>query len=491
MAYKKNVIAFDCGNSSYRLVLGEFDGDKIKMEVLAQESNEMVKIKDYYYWDILKIYQFLIDNLKKVVKKVDRIDSIGVCTWGVDFALFDKQGNMLNNPLSYRNEIGEVCLNKLSKEEHDELFFKTGIKSNRINSVYMLSAIKDKMPALFNATDKILMMPDILNYFLTGIMTNEPSELSTTQLFSSLSKDVESEACDIFGINKELFSEIGVHGKKIGYLLSSIKEELDIDYDIPVICVPSHDTASAVMAIPAHEDEFLFISSGTWALIGAELDAPIINKAIAENDLTNEVGAFNKITLLKNSTGMFILERIKKEYEVVLNKASTWEELLNLAQTAKKLCLIDVNNQRFFNPKHMAQEIHHYLVDSKQHEGLLDWALIINTVMESMACNYATTINKLEEVTGKTFDSVYLVGGGSKNQVINKLTAMYTGKKVIIGDKESTCLGNIGTQLNYFDPSLDPKRIRKIIENSIVTELFMEEYNNTVLEQYLNLLKNQ
>lgn len=486
----KNMIALDCGNSSYRLVLGRFDGKTINMEVIAQESNDMIKIKEHYYWDILKIYSFLIANLKKAAQMVDKIDSIGICTWGVDFALFDEQGNMLSNPLSYRNEIGEAYLEKLTAKDKEELFFRTGILSNRINSVYLLSAIKETMPQIYNGTDKLLMMPDILNYLLTGVMQNEPSELSTTQLFNSVDKKVDVEVCKQFNISPDLFSEIGVHGNKIGDMLTSIKEQIGIDYDIPVICVPSHDTASAVTAIPAAEDEFLFISSGTWSLIGAELDMPIINKEALKSELTNEVGAFNKITLLKNSAGMFIIQRIKKEYDAFTGKDNSWESINNLSLNVEATTLMDVNDVRFFNPKSMAEEIHQYLAETGQYnEEKLDWGIIVKTVQESMACNYAVTIKNLEEVMGKVFDTVYLAGGGSQNKIINELTARFTGKKVLTCGKESTCLGNLGVQLNYFDSGITLKEIRKILKDSIVINEYRScEKDNSIVQQYSKLL---
>lgn len=485
----KNIIAFDCGNSSYRLVLGKFDGKKIEMEVIAQESNDMVRIQDYYYWDILKIYKFFITNLKKAAKMVDKIDSIGICTWGVDFALFDKEGNMLNNPLSYRNEIGEKFLNKFTKEEHEDLFNKTGILSNRINSVYLLSAIKELMPNIYKSANKLLMMPDILNYLATGNMYNEPSELSTSQLFNVVDKRVDGKTCEIFNLDPDLFSEISVHGKAIGNLLPSIKEEIEVDYDIPVIAVPSHDTASAVVAIPAEEDEFAFISSGTWALIGAEIDKPIINKEVMDNGFTNELGAFDKITMLKNSAGMFILERIKREYDLATNKANSWEDINNLSNDIKEITLMDVNNERFFNPQNMAEEINDYLGQTNQYMGSINWGIIIKTIQESMACNYAVTISDLEKVVGKEFDTIYLAGGGSQNKIINELTAIRTGKKVVTCGKESTCLGNIGVQISYFDSSINLKEIRRIIKDSInINEYKMEGKDQGVIERYLKLL---
>ncbi|QUH27902.1 rhamnulokinase [Vallitalea guaymasensis] len=486
----KNIISLDCGNSSYRVVLGKYDGNKITTEVIAQESNGMTKVQDYYYWDLYKIFDFFIKSLKEVLGKVDKIDSIGVCTWGVDFALYDKDKNMLSNPLSYRNTIGEKSLNNLSKDEKDKMFYDTGILCDKINSVFMLNGIKEKMPDIFEKADKLLMIPDILNYMLTGVMINEPSELSTTQLLSSITKDISLEICNKFGIPKELFSEIGVHGDTIDNLLPSIKDELGIDYDIPVILVPSHDTASAVVAIPSMDDNFAFISSGTWSLIGAELDEPVVTKEVLESNLTNELGAFNKITILKNSAGMFIIQRIKKEYDEITKRDNSWEEINNIADMYQgEVPLININNIRFFNPEHMGNEIHNYLVETNQHKGKFDWSIVIKAVQESMACCYAQTINSLEKVIGKEFKEIFIVGGGSKNIVVNELTAKRTGKKIIACSKESTSLGNIVVQIKHFKKEISLKEMREIIKKSIdLEEYHVEVEENGIVDRYSRLI---
>jgi len=468
---KKHIVALDYGNSSYRLVLGTYEDEKFEIEVIAQEKNGMVKMKDYYYWDIVKMYNFLISNLKKCVQKGIQIDSIGICTWGVDFAFFDKEGFGLGDALSYRNTIGQKILDGITNKDREKLFYSTGIYCDRINSVYMMSALQKVMPTRTEAAEHVLMVPDIFNYLLTGEMINEPSELSTTQLMSSVSKEIDSYACDFFDIPKKWFSKIGQHGEAIGNLLDSIKVEIGVTEDIPIICVPSHDTASAVAAIPTEEEEFLFISTGTWALIGVELDKPIINEEVLEYGLTNEVGAFGKITLLKNSTGMFILEKIKSEYEEANSLTITWDELLSKTEEVSNDYIIDVNEQRFFNPLNMTKEIQ-LVINEIDTNSEVSIGKLLGTVQRSMAVNYAKILKKLEAVTHKKFDKVYMVGGGMRNKRINELTASISGKNVITCGEESTCLGNLGVQLKYFDSKLKLKDIRKIIGNSVKLEIY-------------------
>jgi sugar (pentulose or hexulose) kinase len=486
----KHMIALDCGNSSIRVVLGKYDGTKITTEVISQTPNDMVKIHDYYYWDFLKIYDILIKSIKEVLKSIGRIDSIGVCTWGVDFSLYDYEGNLLSNPLSYRNKMGEDYLNQLSEEKRRELFMETGILCDKINSLYLLNGIKHKMPEIYKSADKLLMIPDMINYMLTKVMINEPSELSTSQIMSARTRSISKKVCAEFGIRTNLFCTIGKHGQAIGNLTPSIKEELEIDYDIPVICVPSHDTAAAVVAIPTTEKEFAFISSGTWALIGTELMEPVINDKVIQYGLTNEVGAFDKITLLKNSAGMFLLQRIKKEFDVHMGEDSSWETLNQLAEKYKGYPpLFDVNCNRFFNPLHMGQEIWNFLCETNQVKGQIDWSILVKAVQESIACNFAITIKGIEDIIGKTFHSIYIVGGGSKNEAVNELTAKITGKQIVACSKESTSLGNIATQIVQFHENYTLEDIRKILIQSVECKTYnAQTEGEEILERYQKLL---
>ncbi len=468
MGEAKHLIAMDCGNSSYRMVLGTYVDGKLNMEVLAQEKNSMTLINGVYCWDIVKIYQFLLQNLKQCLRRGIRPDGIGICTWGVDFAFFDKEGFGLGDMLSYRNTMGQQVLDRLSSEEREKLFFKTGILCDRINSVYLMTALQELMPTRTQSASHLLMVPDILNYLLTGKMVNEPSELSTTQLMNAQTRALDTQVCEQFGVPADWFSEIGQHGKAIGDLLPAIKEELGIDGELPVICVPSHDTAAAVAAVPAQEESFLFISSGTWSLIGAETAQPVITREALEANLTNEVGAFGKITLLKNCTGMFILERMKHEYEEENGESVTWDAFLGSNVGTDRNLSIDVNDPQFFNPAHMSKRIHETLQKTDP-SFPYSYPHLIDVVQHSMASNYARTLADLEHVVDTPFERVYLVGGGVRNKVINQMTADYSGKTVVACSAESTCLGNLGTQLNYFYPDMTLKEIREILGRSIVT----------------------
>jgi len=488
---KKSMIAFDCGNSSFRVILGIYDNEKLFTQVIDQIPNQMIEVNGYFYWDILYIYKGLVNGLKKAVALTDTIDSIGICTWGVDFAFFTKEGTMLNNPCSYRNPYGEEVLNKIPKDKQKFMFQETGILCDKINSVFLLKALNERQPGIAGAADKILLIPDILNYLFTGNMMNEPSELSTTQLMDARTKSISKTICDMFSINPELFCPIGHHSTVIGNLLPNIREEIGIDYDIPVICVPSHDTAAAVMAVPAEKDEsFAFISAGTWALIGTELDEPVITDDALVSGLTNEVGAFDTITLLKNNAGMFILQRLKTEYEEELKHEVEWKEIDPIAEMYNgPVPVFPVNDNRYFNPVSMSGAIWAYLSETSQVHGKKNWATVFRSAEESLACSYAAAVAGIEETCKKQFNTVYIVGGGSKNRFINQLTANYSGKKVLTGGKESTSLGNLLTQLKYFYPMMTRNDLRAVVSRSIETTGYeVQQYDIQSMKNYQKLL---
>lgn len=487
----KNIVGFDCGNSSFRITLGRYNGEKIETQVVEQVPNHMIQINGDYYWDILNIYKGLLDGLKKAANLVDKIDSIGISTWGIDFALFSKERVMINNPYSYRNTFGSEILNAIPEIEKNEMFSETGILCDKINSVFMLTALQNKIGSITKTADKILMIPDILNFFLTGKMINEPSELSTSQMMDSRTKEISSFMCNKFGIKKDLFCSIGNHGELIGLINKEVKDEIGVDYDIPVICVPSHDTAAAVLAIPAKEESFAFISSGTWSLIGTEIDTPIITEETRRAKLTNEVGAFDKITLLKNGAGMFIIQRLKAECEESLGRDVSWKEIDEMASSkTENIPLFLVQNSNYFNPISMSDEIWNYFKQTNQVTADKDWITLFRSFNESMACSYAETIREIEEVTNNSFDSIYMVGGGSRNSLLCQLSANYSRKNLFLGGKESTSLGTILAQIKYFEKEKTILQLRNIISSELSDKHY--EYENIessdVLDRYKKLI---
>lgn len=463
-----NLLACDCGNSSIRVVLCRYDGKRLTAETVLQEPNTMIRIGEYAYWDMLRIFQIIKEGIRQAAGQVESIDSMGICTWGVDFALFEENGIMLTQPLSYRNSIGAQAMEEFDADTLRQMFFDTGILSDKINSAFMLRGMGKQMPSLLQAADKLLLIPDILNYFFTGRMLNEPSELSTTQLYDVATNTISEKQCSRMGVDATLFSTVGQHGRVIGNLLPEIREELRLDYDIPVVCVPSHDTASAVMGVPATEQEFAFISAGTWALIGMHLDRPVITQAVLDAGLTNEVGAFGHITLLKNSVGLFIMQCLRREYAAAAGHKVSWKQLDERSRQFQGAPLLfDVNHPDFFHPASMAEAIWNRLQRTGQIAGGQNWSAILAAAQASLATSYADGIDRVFRATGKRFDTVYVVGGGAKDQIINQRFVDITGLEVAACEMECASVGAAVSQVAALEPDLDYGALKKIVADSL------------------------
>lgn len=465
MSATRNLVGLDCGNTSYRVVLARFDGERIESETVFRRENRMVRVGDLYYWDILSIFDGLREGMAEAVRRAGRVDSVGVCTWGIDFALYDAAGHMLANPLSYRNDIGARELEALPPERRRALFDRTGILCDRINSLYMLLALRRLRPDMVAAARRVLMVPDIINHFLCGVMANEPTELSTTQLMDSASMRIRRDVAEEFGIDAALFGPIPRHGEALGELSPHLRDALGLAGKIPVVCVPSHDTASAVLAVPAAGESFAFVSSGTWALVGTELDKPVVDDAAFAAGLTNEVGAFGSVTLLRNHAGMFILERLRREYEAAKGGAVGWDEVLGMAAAYDgDPGLFDLNHADLFNPTDMAAALSRLL--GRAGDGP-DWPRLFASFHRSMAASLAGVVADLQRVSGRTMETVHVVGGGARNGWLNQLVANETGKPVVAGSPESAALGAVLAQLRHFDASLAVPDLRAIAAASL------------------------
>ncbi len=471
-----NLLAFDCGNSSIRTILCRFDGEKIVSEVILQEPNHIIEDGGLFYWDMPQIFSIMKRGLGLAAQKADRIDSVGICTWGVDFQMVDDEGNLLERALCYRNNIGEEASKDLTPELSREMFYRTGILCDKINTVFMLKGLHRYAPSILEKGRKILIVPDVFVYLFTGVLMNEPSELSTTQMLDVESMQIDRAQCEYAGVSPDIFSQIGVHGQKVGNIRREILDELGISYNIPLICVPSHDTACAVLAIPSVEEKYLFVSSGTWALVGAQCPRPVITDAVLEANLTNETGAFGRTTLLRNHAGMFIIQRLKAEYEEETGAKTGWNEFTALADTwTGETVLFDVNDSRLFNPKHMATEIRAMIREAAPDLPAgeqISWPMLTASVYQALGSSFAKVLRQVAQCTGDTYDCVYIVGGGSKNAMINQRCADGIGLPVYACDMECSSVGNAASQLAYHFPQLAYEDLRKIIRNSLKTTTY-------------------
>ena len=491
---KRCHVAFDCGNSSIRVVAGTFDGESIETHVVHQVPNETISVNGLEYWDILDIFRELQRGLKKVHQEFGAIDSVGIATWGIDFGLIGKSGQILGNPLCYRNGLGREMLGRLTAAQNDALFDATGIPGHPMNTLYQILGVREFLPELFGAADKLLLIPELLAWLFTGAMRGESSIGSTTQMMDMRDKTWSAAVMDRFGIPRGLLPEPIGHGGSIGMLRQSLADELRMP-PCEFLCVPSHDTASAVVSVPSAEDGFLFISSGTWSLIGCEIREPLIDAATRRFGFANEGGAFDTITLLKNSAGMHILQNIKNEMEEEKGSVG-WDDLVIMAERYDgDVPVFDPNDPAFYNPPRMTDAIQEYVAKRGGLSGPMSAPELVASAYTSLACSYRKAIDDIEAVTGRKRDAVHIVGGGCRNEYLNRMTAELTCKAVIAGPDEATSIGNLGVQVMAREPGMDLAGMRRIIRNSQRIKTFRADdggkaacRDKSVYDDYLRLL---
>lgn len=459
-------VSFDCGNSSFRVMLGSFVDDRLIVEIIDQVPHDPILVHGRLYWDILKIFDGLKKGLKRVYERTGRIDTIGVTTWGIDFGILSHQGNLMANPLCYRNTLGVEAYNQLDEEISLQNWAATGIQNHPMNSVYQIEGIREKLPEYFAQADRLLFIPDLLIYLFTGEQATERSIASTSQLYDMRHERFSHEMMVRYDLSDTLFAPLVPHGAFIGMLKDDICSELHIPA-CPCISTPSHDTASAVVAVPEMGD-VLFLSSGTWSLIGAELDAPLITQSAYLNGFTNEAGAFQTITFLKNATGLYLLQQIKKNL-LAQGTHLSWDDINQIAKDySGNVILYDSNCAELFSAQDVVGVIAGLIGDDS-------YEAIITSTYHSLAACYGKAIKAIREITGKDYEALHIIGGGSQDRYLNQLTADRIGLPVIAGPVEAASIGNICVQRNFLDSSFGLKSIRRLITRSFDTERFEPE----------------
>ncbi|QTQ14242.1 carbohydrate kinase [Treponema parvum] len=455
-------IGFDCGNSSIRTVVGTYDGDRIALEIISQVPNREYRGIKYDHWDILAIFHEMLNGMKLACAAFPDIRSFGISTWGIDFGLLGRSRELLGNPLCYRNVLGTLGMSRLSRRDLDMMFGATGIQNHPMNSLYQLLGIREALGEYYEQAKVLLLIPDLLNYLFTGEVNSETSIFSTTQLLDMRTRRLSEAVLSATGLDKSLFVPMIPHGNVRGTLKQSLAEM----YHIPklhAVSVPSHDTAAAVVCVPSEQERFAFISSGTWSLIGTETSSPIVNDTVMELGFTNEGGVFDSITLLKNSCGMHILQNIKREMESLDSRSYRWDELVALSMPGlgkNDIPTFDPNSDLLYHPDSMIRAI-------TKLTGLQDIGLVLASAYRSLAISYRRAIEDLQTIIGETFDTIHIIGGGSKNDHLNQMTADLTGKTVVSGPEEATSLGIIAVQILHEHPDMSLHDIRTIIRKSV------------------------
>lgn len=469
---KKNILAIDCGNSSVRVVLGEFDGSSFATTLVSQTAHREIQIAGVWHWDILFIFDQIKQGIKKAHTMCGRIDTAGISTWGIDHGLLGEGQLLTANPLCYRNVFGQEGLAPLTAEERRFMFDKTGILCDKINTVFQILGYRKHYPQYWAGAKRLLLIPDLLNFLLTGEENTDASIASTTQLYDVVDNRYATEVFDKFSIDPGLFPPTVDHGKTRGTLRKEIADELGVNrFDI--VSVPAHDTAAAVAAIPvaAGEDMPLFVSSGTWSLVGVELAKPLVNDQVYTANLANEAGILGTATLLKNSAGLFIAQRLKKECDLS-SGVKSWDDIVSaIDMGVDNPGIMDPNAEDFFNPASMREAIAAYLAKHGGRKPSSD-AEYFRVVYESLAVSYRDVLDSIEAIVGKRYDTLHIIGGGSKNILLNRIAAATLGKTVIAGPVEATSLGVLGSQLLYDGSASGLSDIRRILSASAESTVY-------------------
>ena len=466
----KRVLAFDFGASSGRAIIASYDGDKITLEAVHRFSNDPVMLNGTLYWDALRLFFEIKQGITKA-KLAGGFDSIGVDTWGVDFGLLDEKGCLVENPVHYRDARTKGIIEEAAKLiPKKEMYDITGIQFMEFNTAFQLLSIKQRRPELLDRAAKLLFMPDLFSYFLTGNMVAEYSIATTSQLVEAVTGKWSDRMCEALGIPVRLLPEIVMPGKTVGMLSPEICEELGVP-SVPVIAVCGHDTQSAVSAVPAKEKDFAFISSGTWSLFGTEVDAPIINDDTLALNVTNEGGFDGAIAFLKNICGLWLIQESRRQWKRE-GKEYSFAELENAARTAQPYrCFIDPDAADFVQPGDMPARVREFCRRTGQYvpETVGE---VIRCIYESLAMKYRHTFAGIQNSTGKKYECIYVVGGGTKDQFLLGMTADACGVPVSAGPVEATVMGNVAAQLIAAGELKDIADARRAVSRSCAPEIF-------------------
>ncbi len=465
----QHFLAVDLGATSGRVILATLTDEKLDLEVLLRFPNRLIEIDGKYYWNIYALYEDILQGLSEAGKRQIEVRSIGIDTWGVDFVHVAEDGTLCALPRAYRdpytNGVPEEYFEIIPRKD---VYARTGIQIMNFNSLFQLYAQhKEGFSALKNGK-KILFVPDALSYLLTGKMVCEYTILSTSQFMNPVTKQVDEELLKVAGVEKERFPEVVMPGAKIGKLSPTVAKLTGLG-EVEVVAVAGHDTGSAVAAVPAEDECFAYLSSGTWSLMGVELQNPEITEESFAMNFTNEGGVDGTTRFLKNITGMWLLEQCRATWKKE-GKDYSYPELMEMMKTTVSTApadLLDPDAKEFAAPTNMPKAITAYCEANGKSVPASD-AQMVRLIFDSLAAKYAEVLGKLQQVSPVKLNTLHVIGGGAQNDLLNQMTADACGIPVVAGPSEATALGNVMVQARaagLVDTLLDMRRyIRRSIE---------------------------
>jgi rhamnulokinase len=463
-------LACDLGAESGRVILATLRDGALSLEELHRFLNEPVQLPTGLYWDANRLYLDIVKGLTIAgrTRKL-KIDGIGVDTWGVDFALLAANGALCDNPRHYRDPRNAAAMERAFEVlPRAEIFRETGLQFMQINSLYQLYASKLEDAPGLQIAKTLLFMPDLFNYWLTGVKAAEVTIASTSQFYNPATMRWSRELLRCLAIADDILPDIIEAGTRLGPLLAHVADRTGLG-ETPVFASAGHDTASAVAAVPAEGEDWCYISSGTWSLMGVELREPIVNEQSLALNLTNEVGVDNTIRLLKNIAGLWVLQECKRAWALEGNDYS-YEQLTAMAETAPAYGGY-INPDLFIEPGHMPERIEKHCREHG-HTVPRDVPQMVRAILESLARRYREVLESIESLTGRRINVIHIVGGGSRNGFLNQLVADATGRRVIAGPTEATAIGNVLVQAIGAGVIRDLTEGRRIVRESFAVETF-------------------
>ena len=457
---KKYYLAVDIGASGGRHILAHRENGKIITEEMYRFSNGMEEKDGELVWDTDRLFEEILIGMKKCRELGKIPESMGIDTWAVDFVLLDEADKKIGNAAAYRDDRTKGMDSKVYESVNEAaLYAATGIQKQPFNTIYQLMALKEKQPKQLEAAKKLLLIPDYFHFLLTGRAASEYTNATTTQLVSPITRTWDRELINRLGYPVEIFQDILMPGSRLGSLRKEIQKE--VGYDCQVVLPATHDTGSAVVAVPEEGEEMLYISSGTWSLMGTELAAADCSAESRLHNMTNEGGYGGRFRYLKNIMGLWMIQSVKREIGGNLG----YGEICDMASQSEITSLVDCNDDRFLAPKSMTAEIENACRESGQQvpKGIAQTAAVI---YNSLAKCYAETIKEMEERTGVRYSDIHIVGGGANADYLNRLTAKATGRTVYAGPVEATAIGNIAAQMIASGELADLQEARHVIRQS-------------------------
>ena len=458
MTQVRNYLAIDLGAESGRTIVGSLDGKQLTLTETHRFANGPVRLPDGLHWDVLRLWSDVKDGIRKSASRIDQaFDSLGLDTWAIDFALLDKNNLLLSNPFHYRDARTDGMLDEaFQRMPRAEIFANTGIQFMQINTLYQLLAMSIQRSPLFDIAKTFVTIPDLFNFWLSGELTNEFTNATTTQCFDPLKRDWAQSVLDAMEIPSHLFKPVTDPGIRIGTLLPSLADETGAGA-MPVVLPACHDTGSAVVAVPAKNQDFAWLSSGTWSIMGAEVREPCLNDQALEYNFTNEGGVFGTWRLCKNIMGLWLVQECRREW-MRAGEEMSFDALTQLAAESEAfMTVIDPDVDEYIHPGDMPSRIQKFCADTNQRVPQTK-GQIIRVALESIALKYRLVLERLEELTGRHFDPLHIIGGGTKNKLLNQFAADATGRTVVAGPVEATAIGNILMQ------SIGMKHLGSLVE---------------------------